>query len=108
MGYTEPLSEITSVENLSSNVPAAFSLGQNYPNPFYSETTITFDLPSKVFVSLKVFDAMENQVSVLVNEDLAAGTYAQKWDAAGLANGVYFYRLETGAFSETRKLILLK
>lgn len=102
------LSDLVAVENLSTAVPAGFSLSQNYPNPFHSETTITFDLPSKEFVSLRVFDALGNEVSVLVHEQLPAGTYSERWNAEGLPDGVYFYRLEAGAFSETKKLILLR
>jgi len=92
----------------STEIPKEFGLSQNYPNPFNLSTTITFTLPSKSFVSLKVFDALGREVSSLLAEELTVGTYSQKWNAAGLASGVYFYRLQAGNFVETRKLLLLR
>jgi hypothetical protein len=107
--WRRPLSEmITSVERVSSDLPTHFSLDQNYPNPFNPATNISFSLPSKLFVSLKVFDALGREVSVLVYEELPAGTYSQQWNAASLSSGVYFYRLQSGSFNETKKLILLR
>jgi hypothetical protein len=88
--------------------PREFALCQNYPNPFNPATTISFSLPRKSFVSLKVFDALGREVAILLADELPAGTYARQWNAAGLASGVYFYRLQAGLFSETRKLILLR
>jgi hypothetical protein len=88
--------------------PAEFVLHQNYPNPFNPATTISFSLPRKSFVSLKVFDASGREVAVLLAAELSAGTYSRQWNPAGLASGVYFYRLQAGLFSETRKLILLR
>ncbi|MDZ7406155.1 MAG: T9SS type A sorting domain-containing protein, partial [candidate division KSB1 bacterium] len=85
-----------------------FHLEQNYPNPFNPTTTISFSLPLGSFVSLKVFDALGREVSTLVSEELAAGTYVRQWEAAGLPSGVYFYRLQAGSFTETKKLILLR
>ncbi|MEW6655066.1 MAG: T9SS type A sorting domain-containing protein, partial [Bacteroidota bacterium] len=88
--------------------PTHFNLEQNYPNPFNPATTISFSLPSKTFVSLKVFDALGREVSILVSEELPAGTYSSQWNASGLPSGVYFYRLQAGSFVDTKKLILLK
>ena len=99
---------ITSVERLSTNLPTHFRLEQNYPNPFNPATTISFSLPSKSFVSLKVFDALGREVSALVSEELHPGDYLQKWDATGLASGVYFYRLQAGSFIEIKKLSVLR
>lgn len=107
--WRRPLSEIiTSVERLSTDLPTHFILDQNYPNPFNPTTRISFSLPSKAFVSLKVFDALGREQAVLVSEELAAGRYARQWDATGLASGVYFYRLQADAFAETKKLVLLR
>ena len=106
--WRRPLSEMTSVERLSTDLPTHFSLDQNYPNPFNPATTISFGVPSKSFVSLKVFDALGREVSSLVEEELTAGTYSQKWNAEGVASGVYFYRLQAGSFVETKKLLLLR
>jgi hypothetical protein len=99
---------ITSVKRVSTDVPGHFSLEQNYPNPFNPTTTITFALPIKSFVSLRVFDALGREVATLVNDEFLAGRYSKKWDASGLPSGVYFYRLQAGSFVETRKLLLLK
>jgi len=108
--WRRPLSEmITAVDDIPGNeLLRNFSLEQNYPNPFNPTTTISFILPSKSFVSLKVFDALGRQVASLVNEELPAGRYTQQWDAAGLPSGIYFYRLQTGSYTETKKLVLLR
>ena len=107
--WRRPLSEmITSVEQPSTDLPTHFSLGQNYPNPFNPTTTIWFSLPSKSFASLQVFDALGREVSVLLSEDLSAGTYSRRWNAEGFASGVYFYRLQAGSFTQTKKLIFLR
>jgi len=88
--------------------PTKFVLEQNYPNPFNPATTISFTLSSKSFVSLKLFDALGREVSVLVSEELPAGSYSRQWNSAGLASGVYFYRFQAGGFLATKKLLLLK
>jgi len=107
--WRRPLSDmIVSVEKLSTSVPAQFSLDQNYPNPFNPSTTISFSLPSRSMVSLKIFDALGREVAALLEEELAAGTYTRRWSAAGLPSGVYFYKLQAGSFTQTRKLLLLK
>ncbi len=87
---------------------AEFALGSNFPNPFNPATTFSFSLPSTSFVSLKVFDALGREVSVVVSEELSAGAHARQWDAAGLPSGMYFYRLQAGSFTETKKLLLLR
>lgn len=107
--WRRSLSEmVTSAEYSPSEVPASFRLDQNYPNPFNPVTTISFTLPSKSFVSLKVFDALGKEVSILVSQELPGGTYSTKWNAGGLPSGVYFYRLQAGSFTETKKLVLLR
>ncbi|MBU2583896.1 MAG: T9SS type A sorting domain-containing protein, partial [Bacteroidetes bacterium] len=121
--WRRPLSEMTAVERLSTDVPTHFILSQNYPNPFNPATTISFSLTSKSFVSLKVFDALGREVSILLADELPAGTYARQWNAAALPSGVYFYRLvanassegiplgpsgQAGSFSETKKLTLIR
>jgi len=107
--WRRTLSEmITSMERLSTELPTNFGLGQNYPNPFNPSTTIPFSVPSKAFVSLKVFDTLGREVSSLVSEELSAGTHSRQWSAVGLASGIYFYRLQAGSFVETRSLLLLR
>ncbi|MBI2427923.1 MAG: T9SS type A sorting domain-containing protein [Ignavibacteriales bacterium] len=101
-------SVIMTIQSRSEKTPSRFELDQNYPNPFNPTTTITFSLPTRSFVSLKIFDALGREVSNLVFEELSAGAYSQQWNAAGFPSGVYFYRLQAGDFVETKKLILLK
>jgi hypothetical protein len=90
------------------NVPARFQLSNNYPNPFNPTTTIAFSLPSKYFVTLKIFDVIGREVAVLVSEELPEGNYSRQWKATGFPSGVYFYRLEAGNFVDVKKLVLMK
>jgi hypothetical protein len=85
-----------------------YKLDQNFPNPFNPTTNISFDLPSKSFVSLKVFDLLGREVAVLLSEEVSAGRYVRQWNALSLPSGIYFYRLEAGLFVETKKAILLR
>jgi hypothetical protein len=98
---------ITSVENINE-VVRDFYLDQNYPNPFNPSTTINFSVPSSEFVTLKVFDVLGNEVATLVNEEKPVGSYEVNFNASNLASGIYFYTLQAGKFTETKKLILLK
>jgi len=91
-----------------ADIPGTFSLDQNYPNPFNPTTNIVFHLPSKSFVSLKIFDLHGKEAATLVSEELAAGNHSRQWNAARLPGGVYFYRLQAETVQETKKLILLK
>ena len=107
--WRQPLSEIiASVGSPSAIRPKQFNLGQNYPNPFNPTTTISFDLPIRSFVSVKVFDIAGRKVSTIVSGELQAGSYSRQWNAANMASGVYFYRLQAGTYSVTKKLLLLK
>jgi hypothetical protein len=113
--WRRPLSEmIVSVEPTPEEVPTQFSLSQNYPNPFNPTTTITYALSSqerdgvRLHVTLKVFDLLGRAVATLVNEPRPAGTHSVKFNAEHLPSGVYFYRLQAGAFHQTKKLVLLR
>lgn len=112
--WRRPLSEITAVtepaalEPASTGLPSHFRLGQNYPNPFNPTTMILFDLPTKSYVSLKVFDLRGKEISTLISEELPAGRHSRQWNAADYASGIYFYRLQAGNYMETKKLILLR
>ena len=106
--WKRSLSNITDVEKPSADLPRHFALDQNYPNPFNPSTHITFNLPSRSMVSLKIFDALGREVSMLVAGELTAGTHTRQWNAAGLPSGVYFYRMHAGSFTQTKKLILLR
>lgn len=96
------------VTQTSSEVPLKFSLGQNYPNPFNPGTVINYELLVNGYVTIKVFDIAGKEIAALVNEKQNAGTYAVTFDASNLSSGTYYYRLTTGNFSETKKMILTK
>lgn len=102
--------QITGVTNDKSllNLPNTFYLSQNYPNPFNPITVIKYDLPISSRVVLKIYDILGKEVSELVNEIKPAGGYEVKFDATGFASGIYFYRLQAGDFTETKKMILMK
>ena len=92
----------------NGNIPLKFELKQNYPNPFNPTTTISFSLPSKSYVTLKVFDLLGKEVYSFISEELPAGIYERQWCANALSSGVYFCRIQAGSFSDTKKLILLR
>ncbi len=85
-----------------------YSLAQNYPNPFNPATTIEFSLPRSSEATLKIYDLLGREVATLVNERLHAGTFKTEWDAKNMPSGTYFYRIQTGDFVATKKLILMK
>ena len=89
-------------------VPHTFALDQNYPNPFNPTTTIRFQVAARGFVSLKVYDLLGREEATLVDEDLEAGNHQRTLNAAGLASGVYYYRLQAGGAVQTRKMVLMK
>jgi len=92
----------------SNNQPKSFTLEQNYPNPFNPSTTINYEIPTSGIVSLKVYDVLGKEIATLVNEEKPAGIYEVNFNAVNLPAGVYFYRLQTGDFVQTKKMILLK
>ena len=91
-----------------NETPSKYSLGQNYPNPFNSRTVVSFSLPVDSKISIKVYDLMGREIQTLVNERLQAGTYETTFDGSRLTSGVYFYRLVTDGYSETKRMLLIK
>jgi len=83
-------------------------LEQNYPNPFNPSTTIRYQLPVASEVKLEVYDVLGKKIATLVNERQSAGSYQVVWNASGLSSGTYFYRLQAGTFTQTKKMILVK
>jgi hypothetical protein len=88
--------------------PAGYELMYNYPNPFNPNTRINFSIPQREYVRLQVFDVLGSEVAILVNEEKPAGIFEVEFNAQSLPSGIYFYRLSTGDFANTKKMILLK
>jgi hypothetical protein len=100
---------LTSVQGARENVsPRDFDLRQNYPNPFNPSTTISYDLPVRSQVTLKIFNVLGQEVATLVNGEMEAGRHQVRWDAKRLPSGVYLYQLKTGGHVETKKMLILR
>jgi hypothetical protein len=99
---------IVGVSNNKNEIPNVYNLEQNYPNPFNPTTMISFDIPKADNVKLVVYDVLGREVALLVNQFRQAGTYDVQFDGSTLSSGVYFYRLETGSFTQTKKMLLVK
>jgi len=110
---------VTGIES-KKIVASKFNLNQNYPNPFNPTTTIKYSIPTPLnppfakegntggFVTLKVYDVLGKEIATLVNKEQQSGNYKVTFNASSLPSGIYFYRLQSGNFVETKKLILLK
>jgi photosystem II stability/assembly factor-like uncharacterized protein len=93
---------------INNEIPFEYSLSQNYPNPFNPVTKIKFSVPKTGVVKLTVYDAAGRVAAALFNGELSAGTYNYDFDASQLASGIYFYKLESNDFSQTKKMVLIK
>ncbi len=101
------VSSLTSVAKVPT-ISSRFKLDQNYPNPFNPSSTITYFLPQKSFVTLKLYDLLGREVRTLVNAEQEPGNYTRMVDANNLPSGVYFYRMQAGKFSDVKKMLMLK
>jgi hypothetical protein len=106
--YTEGVQVDVTTSVNEKPVPTEFALEQNYPNPFNPSTQIQFALPKATHVMLEIYSALGELITALVDETRQAGYYSEQFDATGLASGLYFYRLQSGDFVDTKKLLLLK
>jgi len=104
----QSLAILTGVEAIDDVTPKTYSLSQNFPNPFNPSTTIQFSVPEMADVSVKVYDAIGNEVATLHNGTLGAGNYSVNWNAANQASGIYFYKISSDKFSMTKKMVLMK
>ena len=86
----------------------SYQLNQNYPNPFNPSTTIKFQIPRSGFVTLKIYNLLGEEVGTLISGQLLSGSHSVKWDASGMASGIYIYKLETESYWAVKKLVLLK
>jgi hypothetical protein len=102
----DPAADVKETEML----PTQYSLNQNYPNPFNPSTVISYQLPAASFVTLKVYDVLGNEVATLVNELQQAGTHTSTFNTQNLqlSSGIYFYKIQTNNFVQTKKMILIK
>jgi hypothetical protein len=99
---------LTDVNGMAPSIPSKAILDQNYPNPFNPSTTIRYGLPVRSQVMLKVFNSLGQQLAILQNGELDAGEHEVTFNARDLPSGVYFYRLQTGNYTETKRLLLLR
>jgi hypothetical protein len=112
--WRRSLEEIIGIQNITTEIPGKYSLSQNYPNPFNPVTKIRFSIPkvsvgqTLLFVTLKIYDVSGREIRTLVNESLAPGTYETTFDGSMLNSGIYFYKLITNDYTESKKMILIK
>ncbi|MCX6165291.1 MAG: T9SS type A sorting domain-containing protein [Ignavibacteriae bacterium] len=104
VSYNYPIS----VNKISEIIPSTFELKQNYPNPFNPSTNIKYQIANSKWITLKIFDILGREVVTLVNEKQSPGVYEVTFDGSGLSSGMYFYKLVSGDFSETKKMVLIK
>jgi len=98
----------SSTVEVNFSTAAEFSLSQNYPNPFNPSTTFKYTIPIQSKVIIKVYDILGDEIETLVNEEKPAGTYQINWNIDNLQSGVYFYQLKVGAFTATKKMVLIR
>jgi hypothetical protein len=89
-------------------VPDKFSLSQNYPNPFNPSTKIKFEIPKSTFVRITVFNSLGQQISALANQNVPSGTYETEFNGENYPSGIYYYKLETPYFTQTKKMLMIK
>jgi photosystem II stability/assembly factor-like uncharacterized protein len=101
---TEPLA----VDDNNNIIPTEYSLEQNFPNPFNPSTTIQFSIPEQSFVTLEIFNALGEKITTLVSKEFNAGNHKYEWNPETQPGGIYFYKLQAGNFTVTKKMILIK
>jgi hypothetical protein len=106
VGWTDI--QVSIENNDDAQIPSEYFLCQNYPNPFNPVTTIHYQLPKSEYVMLKIYDLTGHLVETLVNEIKTPGFYSVTWNTYGVSSGIYMYRLESGNFIQTKKMMVLK
>lgn len=101
-------STLISVNSIGENIPDRYSLAQNFPNPFNPSTMVRFDIPQAGFVTVKIYDMLGKEIAEIVNDELRAGSYEVPFDGSYFSSGMYFYRIQSGNFVETKKMMLVK
>ena len=110
IGTLATLAEVNSAVSVGPEeiIPGEIILLQNYPNPFNPSTKISYQLPHRTFITIKVYNVLGNEITTLVDEEQSSGHYAVDFNADNLAGGVYFYRLEAGSYSVVKKMVVVK
>jgi hypothetical protein len=108
MGALEKNVSATIINDDILTIPLEYKLHQNYPNPFNQRTTINYSIPQTSLVNIAIFDIQGIEIRKLINEEKLPGNYTVNFDGSNLSNGIYFYRLQTGNFAQTKKLLLMK
>ena len=106
--FIDTAENVVGLHNNHNSLPETYSLNQNYPNPFNPSTVINYQLPKSGNVTLSVYNMLGQEVKVLINEFQQAGTYDVKFDASEFSSGVYFYKIQSGSFTDTKKMTLVK
>jgi hypothetical protein len=106
--YDGTTENVGSVEIIINNTPNEYSLLQNFPNPFNPSTIIRFTVPERTKVVLRVYDVLGKEVAELINDIKSPGRYEVEFDPYGLPSGIYFYTVQAGKFTDSKKMILLK
>jgi hypothetical protein len=96
------------VAKSNNSIPEGYALNQNYPNPFNPTTNFTYEISKAGFVSIKIYDILGREVATLVNEVKQAGSFAATWNAINAGSGIYFCKMQSGSFTATKKMILMK
>jgi Secretion system C-terminal sorting domain len=106
--FTSEITDVLAADPVTGNVPTEFSLSQNYPNPFNPSTTISFALPEDSYINLELYNSLGQLLKVIAKGEFSRGIHKINFSAGSLPSGVYFYKLITGGFTETRSMILIK
>ena len=106
--YSETITILNVSNEVNSGIPTEFAIQQNYPNPFNPSTNINYSLPEASRVTIIVYDLLGQKVAELVNTEKSAGYHSIAFDASALSSGVYIYQIRAGAFTNTKKMMLIK
>jgi ribosomal protein S11 len=105
--WKREIDQLVGIQSAFSEIPNNYSLSQNYPNPFNPTTAVKYDLPEDGMITLKIHDILGREIYA-INEFKKAGSYSLKFDGSNYSSGIYFYRLESGSYIETKKMVLVK
>jgi hypothetical protein len=106
--YVKDTASISVEEDKNLSISNTYELYTNYPNPFNSSTKIMYSIPNSTFVTVNIYDIFGRKIESLVSKFQKADTYSIEFNAGNLSSGIYFYRLQTGEYTDTKKLILKK